>query len=339
MCWAQGIASSPSHRNEEPELSQRPLVSVVTPSLNQAPYILQTVRSVRDQSYEDIEHIVVDGGSTDGTVEILAGLEGSSLFRWTSEPDRGMYDAINKGLESATGDILAYLNSDDLYVPWAVERIVDFFANHPEADLVYGDYIRLDVEGREMLLLQPPYNAPYIRRSGYIPQPTTFWRREVWEAIGPFDSTLFFVGDCDYWIRVGRRFGIVKLDEVLAYDRIQSGAKRSTNDEGVRTELDRVRKRYRPAGGERVPLVVTAIWVAVQRRLQLARFALAAGRQRNPSGPWSGIIGGRSVRIRPWLLALAFLPGMSVRFLPRAIRFDPPTTGSGAASIRDSGTA
>lgn len=317
-------------------MTLRPLVSVVTPSLNQAQYIVDTILSVRSQSYENIEHIVVDGGSTDGTVEILAGLEGSSAFRWTSEPDRGMYDAINKGLGLAKGEILAYLNSDDLYPPWAVERIVDFFAKHPEADLVYGDYIRLDEAGGQMLLLQPPYNALYIRRSGFIPQPTTFWRRAVWEAIGGFDSTLHFVGDCDFWIRAGRQFGIAKLDEVLAYDRIQPVAKRSLSDGALRTELDHVRARYGPDGGKRVPHVATVIWVAVERRLQLMRFVLAAAAQQRRSGPWSGIIGGRLVRFRAWPLALAFLPGMSVRFLPRAIKLDPVANGSEPASGQDS---
>ena len=320
-------------------MASRPLVSVVTPSLNQAAYIVQTIRSVRSQSYDNIEHIVVDGGSTDGTVEILAGLEGFPAFRWASEPDRGMYDAINKGLGRARGEILAYLNSDDLYPPWAVERVVDFFAGHPDVDLVYGDYIRLDEAGGRMLLLQPPYDARYIRRSGFIPQPTTFWRRAVWEAIGGFDTTLQFVGDCDYWIRAGRRFGIVKLDEVLAFDRIQPGAKRSMDDGALRRELDRVRTRYRPDRRERVPLAATVVTVAVQRRLQLARFVLAAVMQRRPSGPWSGIIGGSSVRFRPLQLALAFLPGMSVRFLPRAVRFDAERNGSGSTpGVQDPGT-
>jgi glycosyltransferase involved in cell wall biosynthesis len=317
-------------------LSRRPLVSVVTPSLNQARYIVETIRSVRSQTYGNIEHIVVDGGSTDGTVETLVGHE-APAFRWVSEPDRGMYDAINKGLGLATGEILAYLNSDDLYPPWTVERIVEFFAAHPDTDLVYGDYVQLDEAGRQMLLLQPPYNATYIRRSGFIPQPTAFWRRSVIEGIGGFDTTLQFVGDCDYWIRAGQRFGVVKLDEVLAFDRIQPGAKRSMNDIALRTELDSVRKRYRPVRGERVPLVVGDVWAAMQRRLQLARFVLTVAAGGRGSRSWAGVIAGCSVRFRPQLLALAFLPMMSVRFLPRAIKLEQRSNDAGPLGIDDPG--
>jgi glycosyltransferase involved in cell wall biosynthesis len=313
-------------------------VSIVTPSLNQARYIGETILSVRDQSYDHIEHVVVDGGSTDGTVELLLKLEGAPGFRWKSEPDRGMYDAINKGFGLATGEIFAYLNSDDLYPPWAVERIVAFFASHPDAGLVYGDYIQVDEAGGQMLLLQPPYNAIYIRRSGFIPQPTTFWRRAVWEAIGGFDATLAFVGDCDYWIRAGQRFGIVKLDEVLAYDRIQPGAKRSIGDLALRTELAGVRNRYRRDGDERVPLWILGVWVAVERRLKLLRFMLAVVSHRRGSRSWSGVRASCTVRFRPSLLALAFLPGMTVRYLPRAIRLEPRTDGTGASGADHPGT-
>jgi glycosyltransferase involved in cell wall biosynthesis len=338
MHWVLATVSWPSRRPERPEVDRRPLVSVITPSLNHARYIVETIHSVRSQSYDNIEHVVVDGGSTDGTIEILGGLEGPA-FRWRSEPDHGMYDAINKGMAMATGEVLAYLNSDDLYPPWAVERVVAFFAAHPDVGLVYGDYIQVDAAGGQMLLLQPPYNAEYIRRSGFIPQPTAFWRRSVWETIGGFDATLQFVGDCDYWIRVGRRFRIVKVDEVLAYDRIQPGAKRSIADSSLRAEMASVRRRYRLDGDARIPPLVTEIWVALQRRLQLARFASAAALPSRRSRPWASVIVRGSVRFRPLLLALCFLPGMSVRFLPAAIRFAPLTVNSGPSiGEEDSGS-
>ena len=116
-----------------------PLVSIVTPSLNRADLIESTLRSVRSQSYPHVEHIVVDGGSTDGTLAVLRRYEGTYGLRWISEPDHGMYSAINKGLAMARGQVLAYLNSDDLYFPWTVETVVAAFRSHPEADLVHGD--------------------------------------------------------------------------------------------------------------------------------------------------------------------------------------------------------
>src|SRR5690349_9655830 len=104
-----------------------PLVSIVTPSLNRVDLIESTLRSVRSQSYPNVEHIVVDGGSTDGTLEVLRRYEGTYGLRWMSEPDQGMYDAINKGLAMARGEILAYLNTDDLYLPWTIDTVVSTF--------------------------------------------------------------------------------------------------------------------------------------------------------------------------------------------------------------------
>lgn len=139
-----------------------PLVSVVTPTLNRRELLAETVASVSAQSYPHLEHIVVDGGSTDGTVEMLASMAG---IRWLSEPDGGMYEAVNKGLRLAIGD--TYLNSDDQYLPWTVETVVEAFARYPDADFIYGDALNINATGRLKLNLQPPFSADYVRRYGF----------------------------------------------------------------------------------------------------------------------------------------------------------------------------
>ncbi len=115
-----------------------PLVSIVTPSLNQGRFIQETILSVKDQTYPNIEHIIVDGGSTDGTLDIIKKYEGTYKMRWVSEPDSGQSDAINKGWRMAKGEILAYLNSDDTYMPWAVETAVELFSEHPDVAIIVG---------------------------------------------------------------------------------------------------------------------------------------------------------------------------------------------------------
>src|SRR5690349_10977185 len=135
-------------------------ISIVTPTLQRATFLERTLRSIRAQTYPSVEHIVVDGGSTDGTLPLLEQYASTYNMRWLSEPDGGIYDAINKGMRMATGDILAYLNSDDLYFPWTVDVVMRAFEEHPEADLVYGDAIRLDeIRGWVTPAFMPPFSA------------------------------------------------------------------------------------------------------------------------------------------------------------------------------------
>ena len=188
-------------------MSDRPLVSIVTPSLDQAGTIAQTLQSVREQSYPNIEHIVADGGSTDGTLEILRRAESGSALRWSSEPDSGMYAAINKGFSRANGEILAYLNTDDSYFPWTVETAIGALQAHPDAGFVYGDLLVLWADGSLQLDFHSPFRLAYLRRHAFLAQPTVFFRRSVWEEFGPFDESLQLLGDCEYWMRIAERFG------------------------------------------------------------------------------------------------------------------------------------
>jgi glycosyltransferase involved in cell wall biosynthesis len=225
-------------------------VSVVTPTKDRLSLLRHTVASVMGQTYPAVEHIVMDGDSTDGTQAWLATVAADHPVRWVSEPDEGMYAAINKGLEMATGDFVAYLNSDDLYFPWTLETVVQAFERHPQADFVYGDALSIDdVTARQVPYWVLPPNPDYLRRIGFLAQPAVFWRRSAYELLGPFDESLRFVADCDYWMRaIGtRRF--VKVDEFLAIERDHRATLRDTQSERVWEELDGVRSRYVASDG------------------------------------------------------------------------------------------
>jgi GT2 family glycosyltransferase len=182
-----------------------PLVSIITPVLNRAETVRACLASVTSQTYQPIEHIVVDGGSTDGTLEFIQEYHPSHRFRWITGPDNGMYEAINRGISIAQGEVLAYLNSDDLYLPWSVEVAVHAL-RQPGIELVYGDLgvLRKKRNGRGarfLIQFYPDFNLRHYSFVETIGQPTAFWRRSLMERIGLFDVRYRLIGDCEYWLR------------------------------------------------------------------------------------------------------------------------------------------
>lgn len=187
----------------------RPLrITVVTPSYNQAEFVGQTMRSVHEQDHPDIEHIVMDGGSTDGSLEVLQ--EYANQATVVSEPDDGQTDAINKGLRRATGDIVCWLNSDDYFLPGALSTVAAYFQEHPDVMWVTGDCVIVDRDGspiqqpvrwykRALRALGPRF---FLGFTNAVAQPATFWRRELHDRLGLLDESLDYTMDYDWWLRL-----------------------------------------------------------------------------------------------------------------------------------------
>lgn len=216
-------------------MSTLPRITVITPSLNQGEFIEQTIESVLSQDYADLEYIVMDGGSTDGTLDVLRRYEGQ--LSWVSEPDRGQSHAINKGLQRASGEVVAYLNSDDLYEPGALLKVGQFFLQHPEAAWLSGRCRIINQNGQEVRKWMTLIKNFWLRIGSYrvlqvldyISQPATFWRREVMQKIGSFDEELQYAMDYDYSLRVGRHFRLWVLNDCLSSFRVHSVSKGGTS--------------------------------------------------------------------------------------------------------------
>jgi glycosyltransferase involved in cell wall biosynthesis len=205
-----------------------PLVSIITPSLNQGRFIATTLESIANQSSPNLEHIIIDGGSTDESIAIISEYAKAHPGRvtWISEPDRGQADAINKGMRRASGSIIAYLNSDDTYEPETVARVVTFFRDNPDIALVHGMGLHIGPEGHP-LDAYPSHPCDHIALAENCPicQPTAFWQRNVIDTIGFFNPNLRFTMDYDYWIRISARLRIGFIPKHLANTRLHSDAK------------------------------------------------------------------------------------------------------------------
>lgn len=209
-----------------------PKISLITPTLNQGKFIRDTIQSVLSQNYPNLEYIVIDGGSTDNTVDILKSY-GNKLI-WISEKDKGQSDAINKGLKIATGEIISYLNSDDYLQPGVLTKIGTFFANNTEAFWVTGKCYTVDGMGKEVRKLITLYKNIFLKYFRFrnifyivqfISQPSTFWRRNLLEQIGLFDTKLSYDMDYDYWLRIWQKNKLYFLDEYLSSYRLHRASK------------------------------------------------------------------------------------------------------------------
>lgn len=237
--------------------SQRPLplVSIITPSFNQAEYLEATIQSVLTQDYPRIEYIVIDGGSTDGSVDVIQKYQ-SSLAFWVSEQDKGQTDAINKGFNRAKGDILAWINSDDTYNPKAVGEAVLYLIENPDVAMVYADCDFIDEQGRVIGKFASRQTDYKKLRQGYvhIPQQTMFFRAKYWKEVGPLDPSFYFAMDYDLWVRIAARAPIKYLPgRTWANFRIHTSSKTNVND--ARGWKEMLRVHYRDGGSFFAPIV------------------------------------------------------------------------------------
>jgi GT2 family glycosyltransferase len=295
-------------------MTAAPLVSIVTPVLNRATTIRACLASVSAQTHPNVEHIVVDGGSTDGTIEIVQAFKSSHSLRWISEPDGGMYEAINKGLSLARGTILAYVNSDDMYFPWSAEVAVAQLSMG--ADLVYGD-LGLLIPGRMFLpMFYAPFDLNYYTHFATIGQPTVFWNADVTMRIGGFDASYQLIGDCEYWLRAAvAGFSLTHVHEILAIQVEHPGTLRHSRPDELSAEFRQLRASYSAAAGPAARHTITRILRGLQWRVQQAHFGLASRMAKPPKWPrFLGYLNQHGIEVNRRGLAWYLLPG---RFWPR----------------------
>jgi len=199
--------------------NESPFVSIITPSYNQGRFIEETILSIKNQDYPNIEHIIVDGGSTDNTLEILKKYEGTYNLRWVSEPDKGQADAVNKGFTMAQGEIIGWLNSDDLlFHHCTISGVVAAFSNGA-ANIVYGHAVMINAKNKMMRVkIVPAFNYELLKRWCFLVQPGVFFQREVVKG-NPLRTDLQYSMDYEYWLRLGTRYSWHHVGEIIAVDR------------------------------------------------------------------------------------------------------------------------
>lgn len=213
-------------------MSDLPKISIVTPSYNQGKFLEETILSVITQNYPNLEYILIDGGSSDNSLDIIKKHE-HSISYWISEKDKGQSEAINKGLQKATGDIVAWLNSDDLYTPNTLFNISKIFQENPDIDLIYGNVENFHSEKGSFVTNVSEFKPSDFLSRVSIHQPSVFWKRKVHHEIGYLDESLYYTMDYDLWARMFFRYKTKKINQVFSRFRIHSTSKTNNNPPGI----------------------------------------------------------------------------------------------------------
>lgn len=212
-------------------MKQFPKISIITPSYNQGNFIEQTINSVLKQDYPNLEFIIIDGGSTDQTIKILQKYNDKII--WLSEKDQGQTDAINKGCKMATGEIIAFINSDDTYINNSLFKVAEYFSNNPKKKWLYGKCRIINeknIETRKFItwyknILMKKYSYTKLLCVNFICQPTVFWRKEIFSNSGFFDTTQQYAMDYDFWLRIGQKYPAGFINDRLANFRFHHNSK------------------------------------------------------------------------------------------------------------------
>jgi glycosyltransferase involved in cell wall biosynthesis len=264
----------------------RPLVTIVTPSFNQAPFLRAAIESVLTQEYPRVEYIILDGGSSDNSIDILREFDGR--VRWQSRPDDGQADALASGFALARGAIFGWLNADDLLHRNALAEAVAFLEAHPEIALVYGDAVFVDAGGNEIMPCRQvrPFDLKRLRYGAdYIVQPSAFFRRSAYEAVGGIDRNLHWSMDYDLWLKIAERHGVAYVPRTWSGYRLQPRGKTVGGGFARIEEVAAMTLRH----GLALPADFRIEKAALH--LKQARRALADGHAREAfSALWSGIV-------------------------------------------------
>jgi glycosyltransferase involved in cell wall biosynthesis len=225
-----------------------PKISIVTPSFNQGTYLEECIRSILDQEYANLEYFIIDGGSSDESVEIIQKYA-DRLTSWVSERDRGQSDAINRGLKQATGELVTWLNADDFYLPGALQTVAQAYQQNPHAPFYFGDGLRVDEQGEKKQNFFPNGIVLFDRTAlihglNYILQPATFIRRAALEKAGYLDLNLHYGMDTDLWIRLSAQGEPVPIRSVLAASREHESSKTATGSFKRLEELRQLAEKH-----------------------------------------------------------------------------------------------
>ena len=279
-------------------LPKQPLVSIVTPSFNQAAFLEQTMLSVLEQDYPRVEYIVVDGMSTDGSIDIVKKYA-AKLAHWESKKDKGQADAINKGMARAKGDIIAWLNSDDYYLPQAITRAVEAFRKNPNASIVYANMLAVNEQGQVTnTLTYRQLTLEDLLCFQIIGQPAVFMRREAFEKAGGLDTTFHFMLDHNLWIKIAMRGQLVYVPQIWSAARYHPDAK----NRALAVEFGRDAFRilnWAASDKELVPVLAR-----VDRRARASAYRVDA-RYRIDGGEYSAALGS-------WFRAFWFHPPVAL---------------------------
>ena len=283
-------------------MSNSPRISVVTPSYQQASFLEQTIRSVLDQGYPNLEYIVMDGGSTDGSIEIIERYADRLSF-WVSESDDGQSDAINKGFDHATGDIYCWINSDDYLEPHSLERVAKYFVEHPECEVLHGVCRCVDESGRDQSA------EPLRSMKGTVPealatwtqnwfaQQSTFWRADVWKDVGGLDCSLHYAMDYDLWQKFAARTTFHVISDVLASYRFHQAAKCSADWGKLIAEIVDVQARHSASEMQPTLFHFKSLVDQFNQREQLLNAQLDSARNHGSQAAIVGRIKSRVIRV------------------------------------------
>lgn len=220
-------------------------ISIITPSFNQGRFIEETILSIKNQSYKNVEHIIIDGGSTDDTIDIIKKYEKTYNMKWISEKDEGQADAINKGFKKSTGNILTWLNSDDTYNKNALAEVASKFNSNSNCMFIYGSANIIDDSNNMIKAAHEveDYNRKLLEKRDYISQPSTFYRKELIDRIGLLDKNLYWTMDWDLWLRASKICNLDKVNFTFANMRVYEGIKTLTKIDKRSMEMNRVLKK------------------------------------------------------------------------------------------------